>query len=88
MPLAYRREQRYRATPPCLGTQTLTPALPTALCCIPRPALPPALHVLQIQGCIDTYASIYLFSVQNMRNTKLKEVRGLWKQDRSVPYNK
>lgn len=36
----------------------------------------------EIQGCIDTYASIYLFSVQNMRNTKLKEVRGLWKQDR------
>jgi len=36
----------------------------------------------EIRGCIDEYASVYVFQVQNMRNTKLKEVRGQWRQSR------
>ena len=37
---------------------------------------------LQIKECIDEYANIFLFSVQNMRNTKLKDVRSKWRDSR------
>ena len=36
----------------------------------------------QIQECVDNYAYIYVFSVENMRNSKLKEVRNEWKHSR------
>uniref|UniRef100_A0A182NHK0 Ribosome assembly factor mrt4 n=1 Tax=Anopheles dirus TaxID=7168 RepID=A0A182NHK0_9DIPT len=35
-----------------------------------------------IQQCRDTYDNIFLFSVQNMRNSKLKDVRTEWKNSR------
>uniref|UniRef100_A0A182IVY3 Ribosome assembly factor mrt4 n=1 Tax=Anopheles atroparvus TaxID=41427 RepID=A0A182IVY3_ANOAO len=36
----------------------------------------------EIQQCRDKYNNIFLFSVQNMRNSKLKEVRAEWKKSR------
>ncbi|KAL3888625.1 hypothetical protein ACJMK2_000990 [Sinanodonta woodiana] len=36
----------------------------------------------EIRECIDSYARIFLFSVQNMRNTYLKDVRCEWKHSR------
>lgn len=36
----------------------------------------------QIKECVDEYANIFLFSVQNMRNTKLKDVRSKWRESR------
>lgn len=36
----------------------------------------------QIQTCCDEYASLYLFSVENMRNTKVKDVRQKWRTSR------
>ncbi|XP_077990251.1 mRNA turnover protein 4 homolog [Glandiceps talaboti] len=38
--------------------------------------------VEEIQGSVDSYARIFLFSVQNMRNNKLKDVRSEWKHSR------
>ncbi|ELU10513.1 hypothetical protein CAPTEDRAFT_156508 [Capitella teleta] len=35
-----------------------------------------------IHNCVDQYARIFLFSVQNMRNTHLKDVRQEWKHSR------
>ncbi|XP_058466392.1 mRNA turnover protein 4 homolog [Malaya genurostris] len=35
-----------------------------------------------IQECRQKYANIFLFSVQNMRNTKLKDIRTAWKNSR------
>lgn len=35
-----------------------------------------------IRNCIEKYDSVYLFSVFNMRNTLLKEVRGEWRDSR------
>ena len=36
------------------------------------------LNLLQVQACCDKYKHIFLFSVHNMRNTHLKEVRQSW----------
>jgi len=36
----------------------------------------------EIRTCCDKYARIFTFSVQNMRNSKLKDVRQEWKQSR------
>lgn len=36
----------------------------------------------QVRSCCDEYSSIWLFSVRNMRNAKLKEVRHQWKHSR------
>ncbi|XP_078584945.1 mRNA turnover protein 4 homolog [Branchiostoma floridae x Branchiostoma japonicum] len=36
----------------------------------------------QIRECVDQYARIFTFSVENMRNSKLKEVRNVWKHSR------
>lgn len=41
---------------------------------------PPPLR--QVQKCLDDYAFVYIFSVQNMRNAKLKEVRTHWRRSR------
>ncbi|XP_059483826.1 mRNA turnover protein 4 homolog [Neocloeon triangulifer] len=35
-----------------------------------------------IRKCLESYARIFVFSVHNMRNIKLKEVRDEWKQSR------
>lgn len=36
----------------------------------------------QIQACCDQYSSLYLFSVENMRNKKVKDVREQWRTSR------
>ncbi|KAI8505936.1 mRNA turnover 4 [Branchiostoma belcheri] len=36
----------------------------------------------QIRECVDQYTRIFTFSVENMRNSKLKEVRTIWKHSR------
>ena len=36
----------------------------------------------EIHKCCDEYASLYVFSVENMRNDKLKDVRQKWKTSR------
>ncbi|RDD38151.1 mRNA turnover protein 4-like protein [Trichoplax sp. H2] len=36
----------------------------------------------QIRTCADNYQHAFVFSVENMRNNKLKEVRNLWKDSR------
>ena len=38
--------------------------------------------VSQVQACCDEYSAIYVFSVENMRNQKLKEVRQAWRTSR------
>jgi hypothetical protein len=38
--------------------------------------------IFQVQECVDKYARIFVFSVENMRNTKLKDVRNEWKHSR------
>jgi mRNA turnover protein 4 len=40
-------------------------------------------HV-QIRDAADEYAYVYIFSVDNMRNAKLKEVRTAWSDSRSL----
>ncbi|XP_013777471.1 mRNA turnover protein 4 homolog isoform X1 [Limulus polyphemus] len=40
-------------------------------------------HLIEeIQKCVDSYAHVFVFSVQNMRNSKLKDVRQEWKHSR------
>uniref|UniRef100_A0A336MVX9 Ribosome assembly factor mrt4 n=2 Tax=Culicoides sonorensis TaxID=179676 RepID=A0A336MVX9_CULSO len=40
-------------------------------------------HIIEdIQSCCNKYDNIFLFSVENMRNSKLKEVRTEWKDSR------
>jgi len=36
----------------------------------------------QIRSCVDQYAHIFIFSVQNMRNNKLKDIRQEWRHSR------
>nr|CAG4638673.1 EOG090X0BJA [Cyclestheria hislopi] len=38
--------------------------------------------VEDVRTCVDKYSYVYLFSVQNMRNNKLKYVRNEWKDSR------
>jgi len=38
--------------------------------------------VSQVQACCDEFSSLYVFSVENMRNQKLKEVRQNWRTSR------
>ncbi|XP_062499551.1 mRNA turnover protein 4 homolog [Corticium candelabrum] len=38
--------------------------------------------VHEIQECCDNYANIFIFNVENMRNSKLKEVRTEWRHSR------
>ncbi|XP_071493050.1 mRNA turnover protein 4 homolog [Diadema antillarum] len=36
----------------------------------------------EIRDCVDKYARIFVFSVENMRNSKIKDVRNSWKHSR------
>lgn len=36
----------------------------------------------EVRSCADTYTRIFVFSVENMRNSKLKDVRNSWKHSR------
>lgn len=38
--------------------------------------------IKQVQECVDSYARVFVFSVENMRNSKLKDVRNDWKHSR------
>ena len=38
--------------------------------------------IRDVRECLDTYASTYLFSVKNMRNAMLKQVRTEWRRSR------
>ncbi|GAA6075808.1 mRNA turnover protein 4 homolog [Tachysurus ichikawai] len=38
--------------------------------------------LFQLRKCVDTYRYIFIFSVENMRNSKLKDVRTAWKHSR------
>ena len=37
---------------------------------------------VQVKDCVDQYSFIYVFSVENMRNSKIKDVRNEWKHSR------
>lgn len=37
---------------------------------------------LQLRQCVDTYRNLFIFSVENMRNNKLKDIRTAWKHSR------
>ncbi|XP_042333963.1 mRNA turnover protein 4 homolog [Sceloporus undulatus] len=36
----------------------------------------------ELRKCVDTYKRLFIFSVANMRNNKLKDVRNAWKHSR------
>ncbi|XP_076843354.1 mRNA turnover protein 4 homolog [Brachyhypopomus gauderio] len=36
----------------------------------------------ELRKCVDTYRYVFIFSVENMRNNKLKDVRAAWKHSR------
>ena len=36
----------------------------------------------EVRDCCDQYEHVFVFSVENMRNNKLKEVRAHWKTSR------
>ena len=36
----------------------------------------------ELRKCVDTYKYIFIFSVANMRNNKLKDIRNAWKHSR------
>ncbi|XP_005986121.1 mRNA turnover protein 4 homolog [Latimeria chalumnae] len=36
----------------------------------------------ELRKCVDTYKHLFIFSVANMRNSKLKDVRNAWKHSR------
>ncbi|KAM6046565.1 mRNA turnover protein 4 homolog [Chlamydotis macqueenii] len=38
--------------------------------------------ITELRRCVDTYKYIFVFSVANMRNNKLKDVRNAWKHSR------
>uniref|UniRef100_A0A8V0ZDN7 Ribosome assembly factor mrt4 n=1 Tax=Gallus gallus TaxID=9031 RepID=A0A8V0ZDN7_CHICK len=38
--------------------------------------------IAELRRCVDTYKHIFIFSVANMRNNKLKDVRNAWKHSR------
>ncbi|NXY09973.1 MRT4 protein, partial [Pteruthius melanotis] len=38
--------------------------------------------IAELRRCVDTYKYIFVFSVANMRNNKLKDVRNAWKHSR------
>lgn len=44
--------------------------------------------VEDIRNCVDKYPNIFLFSVQNMRNNLLKELRSEWKKDSRFIFGK
>ncbi|XP_012736844.2 mRNA turnover protein 4 homolog isoform X1 [Fundulus heteroclitus] len=36
----------------------------------------------ELRKCVDTYRNLFIFSVENMRNNKLKDIRTSWKHSR------
>ena len=38
--------------------------------------------VQEVRDCCDQYVNIYVFSIENMRNSLLKDVRMEWKHSR------
>ncbi|XP_045144718.1 mRNA turnover protein 4 homolog [Echinops telfairi] len=36
----------------------------------------------ELQKCVDTYKYLFIFSVANMRNSKLKDIQNAWKHNR------
>ncbi|XP_066526386.1 mRNA turnover protein 4 homolog [Hoplias malabaricus] len=36
----------------------------------------------ELRKCVDTYRYVFIFSVENMRNSKLKDIRAAWKHSR------
>ncbi|XP_020368024.2 mRNA turnover protein 4 homolog, partial [Rhincodon typus] len=36
----------------------------------------------ELRKCVDTYKNLFVFSVENMRNNKLKDMRSAWKHSR------
>lgn len=44
--------------------------------------------VEDIKNCVQKYPNVYLFSVQNMRNNLLKELRSEWKKDARFIFGK
>ncbi|XP_028853899.1 mRNA turnover protein 4 homolog [Denticeps clupeoides] len=36
----------------------------------------------ELRQCVDTYRHVFIFSVENMRNNKLKDIRTAWKHSR------
>ncbi|MCJ8744665.1 hypothetical protein PDJAM_G00121220 [Pangasius djambal] len=36
----------------------------------------------ELRKCVDTYRYVFIFSVENMRNSKLKDIRTAWKHSR------
>ncbi|GAA6231989.1 mRNA turnover protein 4 homolog [Lates japonicus] len=36
----------------------------------------------ELRKCVDTYRNLFIFSVENMRNNKLKDIRTAWKHSR------
>ncbi|XP_075696634.1 mRNA turnover protein 4 homolog [Rhinoderma darwinii] len=38
--------------------------------------------ILELRKCVDTYKYLFILSVENMRNNKLKDVRNAWKHSR------
>ncbi|NWR66485.1 MRT4 protein, partial [Bucorvus abyssinicus] len=53
-----------------------------ARCLLPPPPRSRLTAALQLRRCVDTYKYIFVFSVANMRNNKLKDVRNAWKHSR------
>ncbi|NWR37235.1 MRT4 protein, partial [Tachuris rubrigastra] len=44
--------------------------------------------IAELRRCVDTYKFIFVFSVANMRNNKLKDVRNAWKHSRLIFFGK
>ncbi|KAG8142205.1 putative Ribosome assembly factor mrt4 protein, partial [Naja naja] len=38
----------------------------------------------ELRKCVDTYKRLFIFSIANMRNNKLKDIRSAWKHSRRV----
>nr|AFK10538.1 mRNA turnover 4-like protein [Callorhinchus milii] len=36
----------------------------------------------ELRKCVDTYKHLFIFSIKNMRNNKLKDIRNAWKHSR------
>lgn len=64
----------------------LSPFSPPPSSCSPSFFFPILAHLLplhtQVRDCCDKYSSVYVYSVENMRNSQLKDVRSRWKNDR------
>lgn len=63
---------------------TLPPTfpLPPPPCAVAPHPPAPTLPLLQVRDCCDQYTHVFVYGVENMRNSKLKEVRGLWRHSR------